>query len=65
MDYLMVVVIYALIGLVIGISVYYNVSNLSHRKRKYGAVVSGIVWPLIVGLFFVMLLDNLKDYLKI
>lgn len=60
-DYIIYGIVYAVIGLIIGYAVYINVSTLSQRKRRNGAVISGIFWPLIMGLFIVMLIDDLKD----
>jgi hypothetical protein len=62
-DYLVYGIIYAIIGLLIGAIVYNNVNKLSPRKRRNGAIVCGLFWPLVVGIFFAMLLEDLKDWL--
>ena len=55
---------YIVIGFLIGAAVYNDVNKLSPRKRRNGAMVCGVLWPLVVGLFLAMLLEDLKDWVK-
>jgi hypothetical protein len=43
--------------------VYNDVNKLSPRKRRNGAMVCGVLWPLVVGLFLAMLLEDLRDWI--
>ena len=54
---------YIVIGFLVGVAVYNDVNKLSPRKRRNGAMVCGIFWPLVVGLFLAMLLEDLRDWI--
>lgn len=54
---------YIVIGFLVGVAVYNDVNKLSPRKRRNGAIVCGVLWPLVVGLFLAMLLEDLRDWI--
>lgn len=56
--------IYAIVGIVIGIVVYWQTKNLSEKKRRCGSITSGILWPIIFGLVIVMVLEDVRDKIR-
>ena len=53
--------IYAIVGIAIGIVVYWQTKNLSEKKRRYGSIAAGVLWPVTIGLFVVMVIEDIRD----
>lgn len=61
-DYVIICAVYIIIGIAMGALVYNNVKSLTHRKRRNGSIICGVIWPLVIGLFLAMLLEDLNDW---
>ena len=61
-DYVIICAVYIFVGMAMGALVYNNVKSLTQRKRRNGPIICGVVWPLVIGMFIAMLLEDLKDW---
>lgn len=45
---------YIIVGLLLGYTVYWQVKNMRGKKRRYGSIAAGVLWPIVIGLLLAM-----------
>lgn len=58
-DYILL--FYAVMALLVGSAAYRQFDNIETRKRIASSVIMGCVWPVVFGLFVVMLIDDVRE----
>ena len=63
MEYLnYILAIYAVVGLLVGLASFRQLRSVSRNKRNAACILFVILWPLVFGLFIMMLIDDAREY---